>query len=101
MASQLGEHLGTIAMVRDIVNHGGIDKQRDDPRRIGLERQLDQVVNQLGTANEFARIGDIFRCCDRHGRLRFVFPILGRVQSLLQIADRSEVLIHSGPIGRR
>ena len=54
---QLGEHLRPVAVVRDVVDHGRVDEQGHDPRRVGLQGQLDDVVRAARSCGSGPRSG--------------------------------------------
>ena len=99
--AQFGQHLGAIAVMGDVVDHGRVDEERNDARGIGLERQLHHIKCEPRLGDEFLRVLDVVGRLGRDDGLGFVFPLFGAVHPLLQLADRSEVLIHARLIGLR
>ena len=50
---------GTVAMVRDIMDDGGVDGKGHEPSRIGLQRQIDDIERDLRAAGESALVADV------------------------------------------
>jgi len=55
------QRLRTVAVVGDVVDHRGIDEERDEARGVGFQRQTHHVVEQARALDEFAPIIDVLR----------------------------------------
>ena len=88
-------------MVCDVVDDRGVDEQRDEPRGIGLQRQLHHVEHQARLGDEFFLVLDVVGGFGGDDGLGLVFPGLGAVEALFEFADGRVVLVHARLVGFR
>ena len=94
MALQFSDGVRAAAVMCEIVQPGGIDEQRNDPRRIRLQRQLHHIEHQLSAWRKGIALRVVPWRLGIHFGLWLELPLLGAVHAPLQFADGREVLIH-------
>lgn len=72
---QLGEHDG------------------DQPRRVGLQREMAEIEEQTRAADQVGGVGDVFGWLDIHLRLRFFCPAFVHYHAPLECPDTGKIFI--------
>ena len=67
--------------------------QRNDARRIGLQRQGDHLVHHPTPSHKVQPVGDILWRRDIDLWLRLLRPVFRRLQSLLQLPNARKILV--------
>lgn len=65
----------------------------DQPRRVGLYREMAEIEQQTRAADEVRSVGDVFRWLDIHSGLRFLGPAFVLDHALLEFTDAGKVFI--------
>ena len=99
VAAQFAERFRTVAVMRNVMDDGRVDEEREEPRGIGLQREFHHVKHQARLGHEFLRVVDVLGRLDGHDGLGLVFPFLGTMKALFEVADGRVVLVHAGLVG--